>query len=206
MKTVYPIGYSAPGAQERIDELLSFPQTLLIDTRIKPYSWNERWRKEALEQKYGDCYRWAGKYLGNENYQGGPIKLADPDKGIAGLMKYLSEQQDLVLLCQCQAYEKCHVSHIVTLLLEKLPEVEVVKASLSLGQCAMCDEPATHQSPSGRAEGLGCEKHSYCRRCKTSLDHFVKHSGGYVCPCVAASYEKRRLQQEMKQAKQATLF
>jgi hypothetical protein len=32
-RRVYPIGYSALGAQERIDALLDQPMTLLIDTR-----------------------------------------------------------------------------------------------------------------------------------------------------------------------------
>lgn len=36
--TVYPIGYSARYAMQRIDELMKLPMMLLIDTRYKPTS------------------------------------------------------------------------------------------------------------------------------------------------------------------------
>lgn len=197
---VFPIGYSSLGAQERVNALLSYPRTLLVDTRLKPYcKWSEDFCKEALELKYGERYRWAGKYLGNENYQGGPIKLADPAMGIRGLVKYLSEGHDLLLLCQCREFSKCHVSHICTMLLEKLPDVEVVRCQVSsLGPCAQCGEPATLASPSGRLQGLSCEKHGYCRRCKTSIVQFVQYHECYVCPCVVAIAQHMQLAEELK--------
>lgn len=209
MNKVYPIGYSVPGAQERINELLGNPKALLIDTRIKPTSWNEDWRKEALEQKYGERYKWAGKYLGNSALGTGRIAIAEPQIGIPGLINYLREQQDLILLCQCKAFDTCHMSVICTMLREKMPELEVVPYEPSLGPCADCGEPAIYRSPSGRPEGLGCEEHGRCMRCKRSLDDFVPLSYNktcYVCPCVAATSEQIWLQQEAKHVKQATLF
>jgi hypothetical protein len=122
---VYPIGYSTPRARERIDELLQ-TKTLLIDTRITPWSWDEQWRKEALEDRYGDKYKFAGKYLGNLEKDSGLIRIADLDTGILGLMRYFDQGYDLILLCQCKIYDKCHVSHIVDRLLQLLI-VEVVK-------------------------------------------------------------------------------
>lgn len=201
---VYPIGYSMPGAQERIDELLQDPKVLLIDTRIKPYSWDERWRKEALEQRYGQRYRWAGKFLGNPAKDTGRLEVADPEKGIAGLMRYLSEGYDLVLLCQCLCYTKCHTSLIVDLLQQKT-SVEVVRFDAeslpSLGTCVKCKkQSATLKSPSG---AVYCQQCGHCQRrvydtmqgvvvlrqggeCNTSVDKFVKHPriGIYVCPCI----------------------
>ncbi len=126
MNNVYPIGYSALGAQERIDELTKQPNVLLIDTRIKPWSWNQDWRKEALEKAYGERYKWAGKYLGNAALGTGRIEIAEPLIGIPGLIKYLREQHDLILLCQCQVYNDCHVRSIVDFLLQKVA-VEVVR-------------------------------------------------------------------------------
>lgn len=142
MNTVFPLGYSTPGAQERIEELLSSQNTLLIDTRIKPYSWNELWRKEALEQKYGNKYRWAGKVLGNKALGTGRIEIADIDTGIRGLVRYLHEGYDLILLCQCKEYDKCHVSHIVRHLRE-MPDVEVVRFEQEEMQQQLFDVPRT---------------------------------------------------------------
>lgn len=123
---VYPIGYSTPGAQERIDELLQQTKTLLIDTRLKPWSWDKQWRKEALEDRYGDKYKFAGKYLGNEGKDLGLIRFADIDTGMKGLMWYFGEGYDLILLCQCRKYDTCHVSSIVDEILQLLI-VEVVR-------------------------------------------------------------------------------
>jgi hypothetical protein len=198
---VYPIGYSAQGAAEYIDALLGHSKTILIDTRIKPYSWNERWRKEELERVYGEKYHWAGRYLGNKALGTGNIEIADPEKGIAGLVKYLSEGYNLILLCQCKEFTKCHTSTIVDLLLQKA-SVEVVmfdaKSSLSLGSCVKCCKPGVVSSPSG---AVYCRQCGRCQRrvygamqgvavlreeCNTSVDKFVMHPrlGIYVCPCL----------------------
>jgi hypothetical protein len=189
---VFPIGYSSNGAQERIDALLSNPQTLLIDTRIKPYSWDERWRKKELEQKYDERYKWAGKFLGNAALGTGRIEIANPAKGVAGLIRYLKEDNDLVLLCQCREFSTCHVSTICTMLLEKMPEVEVVKFEpSSLGPCAQCGEPAMLRSPSGT---VYCSKHGYCARktCLKSVEKFVLHPRMKIwcCTCVVAFEEQ----------------
>jgi hypothetical protein len=122
---IYPIGYSTPGARERIDELLESPKTLLIDTRITPWSWNDEWKGEALKARYGEKYRYAGKFLGNTAKDLGLIRIADIETGLRGLMTYLYEGYDLILLCQCKKFNNCHVSTIVDDLLDRYI-VEVV--------------------------------------------------------------------------------
>jgi hypothetical protein len=124
---VYPIGYSRLGARERIDELTKQNNVLLMDTRLKPYSWRVDFRQAELKAKYGNTYHWCGKHLGNVNYQGGPIKLADPNTGIQGLIGYIKAGYDLILLCQCVMLDDCHVKEVCRLLVEKMPEVEVMK-------------------------------------------------------------------------------
>jgi len=122
---IYPVGYSTPGARERIDELLEGSKTLLIDTRITPWSWNDDWKRQALETRYGEKYRYAGKYLGNTAKDIGLIRIADIDTGIRGLEYYFYRGYDLILLCQCKKFDKCHVSTIVDDLLGRYI-VEVV--------------------------------------------------------------------------------
>jgi len=124
---IYPIGYSRLGARERIEELTRQNNVLLMDTRLKPYSWRVDFRQAELKAKYGNTYHWCGKHLGNINYQGGPIKLVDPNTGIQGLIGYIKAGYDLILLCQCVILDDCHVKEVCRLLVEKMPEVEVVK-------------------------------------------------------------------------------
>lgn len=123
---VYPFGYSAPGALSSLDALMSDESTLLIDTRFSPRSMRPEWRQEALQSKYNKRYHWAGHFLGNRNFKGGDIVLADPDTGIRGLRTYLREGYNLVLLCACREYETCHRKKIVDLLQQAEPAVEVV--------------------------------------------------------------------------------
>jgi hypothetical protein len=143
---IYPIGYSAYGAQKYIDELLQDPKILLIDTRYIPYSWRTDYRQEALKAKYGDKYKWAGEYLGNIAKDYGYIRIADMDTGIRGLMYYFGRGYDLILLCACASYADCHVSNIVDHL-QQLLIVEVVRYGIpemklaSLGKDAKEVEP-----------------------------------------------------------------
>src|SRR2546430_231941 len=121
---VYPAGYSRHGAL--IEQLMQDPKTLLIDTRYSPNSKMPQWTGSALKAKYGDRYRFAGKFLGNVNYKGGPMTLANPARGIEGLVMYLNEGYDLILLCQCPEFSACHRRLIVDLLRGAMPSVEVV--------------------------------------------------------------------------------
>jgi hypothetical protein len=123
---VYPLGYSAAGTEQRIADLMDDPAMLLIDTRLKPYSWREGWRKEALQKKWGERYRCAGHVLGNRNYQGGPIDIVNLPVGIRGLQMYLDEGHDLILLCECQLFASCHRKVIVEKLQAARPGVRVV--------------------------------------------------------------------------------
>jgi hypothetical protein len=125
---VYPYGYAAHEAQ--IAQLMHEQSRLImIDTRLKPWSNKPAWRAEALKAAYGERYRWAGQYLGNLNYKNsGPIRLADPAAGLRGLRHWLQHDYDLLLLCGCAVYERCHLKTIVEALQTEAPEVEVVRS------------------------------------------------------------------------------
>ena len=157
-RKVYPIGYSMDGARQYIEQLMAQPQMLLIDTRFSPKSRYAEWREGALRAKYGARYRWAGAYLGNVNFQGGPIQLVDPEEGLRGLRMYLNEGHDLILLCQCSSYHTCHRKAIVDLLVERT-SVEVVQPEL-LGQSTSATSwayPSSSHMPSGFPSWSICE-------------------------------------------------
>jgi len=124
---VYPIGYTNSSSMTHIKILMEQENVLLIDTRYSPKSRMAEWRSESLQAQFGGRYRQAGRYLGNLNYQGGPIRIVNPIVGIKGLKMYLKEGYDLILLCACSNYEQCHRKTIVDLLTASLPEVEVIQ-------------------------------------------------------------------------------
>lgn len=123
---VYLCGYSRDGAL--VHHLMARnTRMLLIDTRMSPRSRLPEWNQSALHTHYGNRYRWAGLYLGNRNYAtGGPITLADPAVGIAGLLLYLQEGHPLILLCGCYDFTRCRVRVIVSLLQQARPTVLAV--------------------------------------------------------------------------------
>jgi hypothetical protein len=123
---VYPCGYLRYGA--RIVHLMETYRHLhLIDTRYAPRSRYALWQEDHLRTRYGARYHWAGSFLGNIHYKdGGPIELADPERGIAGLVQYVREGTSFILLCGCADYTQCHLHVIVELLQQAMPEVQIV--------------------------------------------------------------------------------
>ena len=100
---------------------------VMIDTRFKPWSNMPEWRGERLRAIYGERYRWAGQSLGNLNYKhGGPIHLADSETGLRGLRHWLQHGYDLLVLCGCAVYDRCHLRTIVTMLTAQMPDVNVI--------------------------------------------------------------------------------
>jgi hypothetical protein len=123
---VYPCGYSRYGAL--ILHLMETNRYLhLIDTRFSPRSRFVMWQGVYLRTRYGARYHSAGRYLGNIHYKdGGPIELADPERGIAGLVGYIREGTSFILLCGCADYSQCHLRVIVSLLQIALPTIQII--------------------------------------------------------------------------------
>lgn len=148
MMKVYHLGYAVPGAEQTLETLMQDAGVHLIDTRYKPYSRIPGWVGSVLGEKYGARYHWAGAYLGNLHYKGGPILLANTDVGIRGLCTYLSEGKDLILLCGCKDYERCHRKVIIELLQQQMPEVAVIhpeqQSRICTVKCLSIRQPYAH--------------------------------------------------------------
>ena len=132
--TLIPFGYAIPGSVQLLETLMQDERVLLIDTRRKPYcNWSNEWQQDTLQAKYGSRYRFAGGYLGNINYKGGPIQIANPTVGIPGLLSYLREGYSLIVMCACKRYKDdegkpvCLRAEICDRVLEQLPDVEIVQ-------------------------------------------------------------------------------
>jgi hypothetical protein len=76
-----------------------------------------------LKERYGKKYtHLAG--LGNVNHNDPtlPFVLVDPQKPIERIVLALEQGANLLLLCACRCYEKCHSSLIFELVMQALQE------------------------------------------------------------------------------------
>lgn len=99
----YTAGYS--GAS-----LIGLKQTALeldadvFDIRLQPWSRIPDWRKSTLAEQLGNRYRHVGA-LGNVNYRGGVIQIADLEQGVEAIA---ANPRPVILLCGCRDPQRCH--------------------------------------------------------------------------------------------------
>ena len=105
MHSVYTMGYtglSMEAIQKKVQELDAY----LVDIRYMAGSRAPMWRqasfKSALKERYIHL-----QALGNKNYRGGPIEIADLSKGIAFVEKILPHN-NVLLMCACEDVNVCH--------------------------------------------------------------------------------------------------
>ena len=116
---IYPCGYAGyAGIGGVIHRLLEADQNLLlVDARFKPFSEWDEWSGSRLRERYPQQYRWAGKWLGNTRYKSSDgVLLANPARGLEGILIYLSQRRSFLLLCGCPSFEQCHLRTVLDLL------------------------------------------------------------------------------------------
>ena len=100
---VYGIGYSGKQPQD-IHRLALQMDAVVFDVRLSPRSRRPEWNKGRLQTLLGDRYVHV-RELGNENYKGGPVKIADFDAGLEMVKK---SPKPVILMCVCSKPAKCH--------------------------------------------------------------------------------------------------
>lgn len=105
MHTLYTLGYST-WSIEQLATVQEELNALLIDIRYNPFSSRPEWRKEELRRRFRGNYIHASA-LGNLNYQGGPIELANPHKAVTPIRAHLAERP-CILMCACADWQHCH--------------------------------------------------------------------------------------------------
>ncbi len=130
---VYLLGTEQDPDAVHLGQLMSNQAIHAIDCRFNPWSSRTAWQKSTLVKEYGVRYHAAGSYLGNAKHpsnalRSGPceIKLVNPEAGIAGLVGYLQEGYDLVLIGHYLDYQYSHLTEVIRLLTEKMPDVEIL--------------------------------------------------------------------------------
>jgi uncharacterized protein (DUF488 family) len=120
--TLYTAGYAGLGVKALADWLVAH-DALLADVRFRPSSRAAQWRQPAMRKAFGSRYLHIPA-LGNRNYKGGPVLLADPAAGVATVVEHLKRQR-VVLLCVCESHATCHRA-VAADLVRGATDVEVV--------------------------------------------------------------------------------
>lgn len=111
---IYLFGYSGKTDQQ-IEQAIG-DNGLLLDIRFSPKSRRAGYSRAGLIRTFGDRYRHV-RELGNANYQGGPIQLADPDKGLKIFEELVAAHDGpIFLMCACEDGAYCHRRNVGELL------------------------------------------------------------------------------------------
>lgn len=130
---ICPAGYADPTTKELVESLMTneHESWIVVDIRRSPFAapFYGQWNGSALAKKYPGRYIHVPE-LGNLNHKKEDrhkgIQLADPEAGLKILQKELEKGHNLILLCGCKYYEKCHRRPVAEAILERFPEVKVI--------------------------------------------------------------------------------
>lgn len=129
MSELLTIGYAVPGVLDTIDAFLKNEHACLVDIRWSARSrWYPEFNKRSLEQRYGDQYTHCPA-LGNLNYrpedrdQG--IRIANPEVGVWRVLSLMRNGDDVMLMCACKDYERCHRKVVYDLIMTELSKASV---------------------------------------------------------------------------------
>lgn len=120
---IYTLGYGAGWSPATLADAVAGLSAALWDIRYQPWSKSPQWRGQALAALLGAAYV-AVRALGNVNYRGGPVQLADPASAVARARATLA-QRPIVLLCGCADAATCHRGVAAAYLAEQLGGVAV---------------------------------------------------------------------------------
>jgi uncharacterized protein (DUF488 family) len=123
---IYTLGYSGWNVKA-IKTFLESVNGVAVDVRMKPRSRIAAFNGIAFSRLLGDRYYWLSDF-GNVNYKnGGPIAIADFDKGVERLGPLRTAGRAVVLMCGCTDVNVCHRKVLAERLAQRLgAEVEHV--------------------------------------------------------------------------------
>ena len=104
---IYTLGYSG-WSVEAIKTFLESVNGVAVDVRMVPRSRVAAFNGTAFSRLLGERYYWLSDF-GNVNYKsGGPITIANFDKGVERLLPLKTAGKAVVLLCGCPEVNVCH--------------------------------------------------------------------------------------------------
>lgn len=123
LHALYTLGYARWTVPALASELTRLG-ALLADVRISPRSRRPEWNGPTLHAALGAAYARIPD-LGNPNaFNGGPLALHRPERGLSRLLDLL-QHQPVVVMCQCADWRTCHRRLIAEALDERVPGLSV---------------------------------------------------------------------------------
>lgn len=135
---IYTLGY----ARWSVDEVGHTLETLdaaLVDVRYNPSTSKPGFSRNELQARFPDRYLHVAAF-GNVNYKGGPIQLADPERGLQRV-EALNDRP--VLMCGCRDPKSCHRSVVAERIAEEGEPIKHLRAPSEPGQPNFFDPPAS---------------------------------------------------------------
>jgi hypothetical protein len=120
MQHLYTAGYRAGWTPHSLLAEATRLNAVVLDIRLNPTSMQPDWRKHELARALGGRYQHVPE-LGNLNYQGGPITIANLPVGLAHIRHELAHRS-VILLCACANHQTCHRTTVVA----ELPHLPVI--------------------------------------------------------------------------------
>lgn len=134
MHNAYTAGYSGRSPRSLLATAEQLGATV-IDIRYRPQSMIPGFARPDLQRLLGLRYVHLPA-LGNANYRGGPIEIADMRGGVNAVLDHLAERP-AILLCGCRELEGCHRKTVSDALKERGASVDEVAWSESVPDGAM---------------------------------------------------------------------
>jgi uncharacterized protein (DUF488 family) len=101
---IYTFGYYGKDFQD-FKTTVSQLNAVVVDIRLVPRSrFFPAWNKSHLQQTFGEAYVHIPE-LGNKGFKEKRIEIADIEHGLA---KLRAIKRDLILICACKFFNRCH--------------------------------------------------------------------------------------------------
>jgi uncharacterized protein (DUF488 family) len=101
---IYTAGYYGRDLDE-FQATVEGLKAVVVDIRLVPQSrFTPQWRQKNLQAVFGENYLHV-KELGNKGFKEKRIEIADLETGLEVVTQI---KRNIVLLCACKDYEKCH--------------------------------------------------------------------------------------------------
>ena len=135
MNKLYDLGYQEIKELDLLEQVCLKLDAVILDVRFNPQSRNPRWARYTLARRLIQRYVHV-KSLGNENYKGGLIKIANLGVGLVAVRYYL-ENNPVILMCACADRPTCHR---LTIVQEVERKMGITSEPLSLEKCRQIAE------------------------------------------------------------------
>lgn len=105
---LFTVGYAEWNCDEMVEMLAGLGGLIRVyDVRYSPSARKPEFSRRGLRARLGDLYIHAAG-LGNADYRGGGIRLADPEPWYGHIIEHLRGRGTVVLLCACARLDICH--------------------------------------------------------------------------------------------------